>query len=191
MTGARATCPISEPWIWIPACAVTAMVTATSMEIHVLCGQTRTWLKRNLNKTQHGGSRRMPCLYRSCPARVRSRISDGSNSAAAPRTCNKNLDCWIFLISIQSLRNGNEPDSMLFQTPDVIQAILQGSPKPVQFPDQEAIEFSLLPRPGHKAVKAWPGWNRVFSRTRARGPRQNLEIVAQRGSGGKGVWIEL
>jgi hypothetical protein len=42
--------------------------------------------------------------------------------------------CWIPLISIQSLRHSDKPNPAPLQLLNVVQAIDQGPPKPVQFP---------------------------------------------------------
>lgn len=40
--------------------------------------------------------------------------------------------------------DGDKPNAVLLQGADVVQAVHQGAAKPVQFPDQETIEFPCL-----------------------------------------------
>ncbi len=45
---------------------------------------------------------------------------------------------------IKPLRHGNEPDAVLLQSSDVVQAVHQGAPEAVELPVQEGVEFSCL-----------------------------------------------
>ena len=41
-------------------------------------------------------------------------------------------------IGIESLGDGDEPDAVVFQESDIVQAVHQGPAKAIQFPDQQA-----------------------------------------------------
>jgi hypothetical protein len=70
------------------------------------------------------------------------------------------------LIRIETLRDGNEPDSSTFKLLNVVQAIHKRASKSVELPAKHAIEF-LVARVGQKAVQ---------SRTPSLGTTQNVLI---------------
>ena len=45
------------------------------------------------------------------------------------------------MVGVQVLGNRDEPDATSFKLLDIVQAIHQGAPEPVQLPHEQAIEF--------------------------------------------------
>jgi len=64
-----------------------------------------------------------------------------SNSAAAPSTCNRNRDAGFWRSVSKSLGDIDEPDAVLLQDLNVVQAVDERATKTVQLPYQEAIKF--------------------------------------------------
>ena len=70
----------------------------------------------------------------------------------ATQTARPSVSCWIPGVGVQPQGDGHEPDAVLLQGPNIVQAVHEGPPEAVQFPDQEAVEF---PRAGigHQPVE--------------------------------------
>jgi hypothetical protein len=62
--------------------------------------------------------------------------------------------CRILDVGIETLRDGDKPDSMVLQRPDVVQAVRLGSAEAVKFPDQEALKFPCH-GVGHEPIQPW------------------------------------
>jgi len=48
--------------------------------------------------------------------------------------------CRILHVGVEALGDGDEPDTVILQELNAVQAVHQGTPEAVQFPDQEALK---------------------------------------------------